>query len=118
MKYGKDDERIKPINFYLRQLMRKNSKIMLKYATQQKIIPGFNALNFRKNDLLVLVKWPMLLKRETPLIRFWEKAFDVLKPKKNARAIENLHHPGQLKTLLIYAFGKERGFTLEGAKTI
>ncbi len=52
----------------------------------------------------------------TSLIRFWEKEFDVLKPKKNAKGnrlftqkdIENLR--------LIYHLVKERGFTLQGAK--
>ena len=33
----------------------------------------------------------------TSLIRFWEKEFDVLKPKKTQRAIEN-SHPRTLKT--------------------
>ena len=52
----------------------------------------------------------------TSLIRFWEKEFDILQPKKNRKGnrlftnkdIENLH--------LIYHLVKERGFTLEGAK--
>jgi len=50
------------------------------------------------------------------LIRYWEKEFDILKPKKNKKGnrlftpkdIENLH--------LIYHLVKERGFTLDGAK--
>lgn len=50
------------------------------------------------------------------LIRFWEKEFDILKPKKNkkgnrmftAKDLENLK--------IIYHLVKERGFTLEGAK--
>jgi DNA-binding transcriptional MerR regulator len=52
----------------------------------------------------------------TSLIRFWEKEFDILQPKKNRKGnrlftnkdIENLH--------LIFHLVKERGFTLEGAK--
>ena len=52
----------------------------------------------------------------TSLIRFWEKEFSILKPKKNAKGnrlftqkdVDNLH--------IIYNFVKERGFTLEGAK--
>ena len=52
----------------------------------------------------------------TSLIRFWEKEFDVLKPKKNAKG--NRKFPSQdIKNLdLIYHLVKERGFTLEGAK--
>ena len=52
----------------------------------------------------------------TSLIRFWEKEFDIIKPKKNKKGnrlftkqdIDNFH--------LIFHLVKERGFTLEGAK--
>ena len=53
----------------------------------------------------------------TSLIRFWEKEFDVLKPKKNAKGNRKFT-PVDIKNLkLIYYLVKERGFTLEGAKT-
>lgn len=53
----------------------------------------------------------------TSLIRFWEKEFDALQPKKNAKGNRKFT-PGDIKTLeLIYHLVKERGFTLEGAKT-
>jgi len=52
----------------------------------------------------------------TSLIRFWEKEFDVLKPKKNAKGNRKFT-PEDIKNLkLIYYFVKERGFTLDGAK--
>lgn len=52
----------------------------------------------------------------TSLIRFWEKEFDVLKPKKNAKGNRKFT-PEDVKHLqLIYHLVKERGFTLEGAK--
>lgn len=52
----------------------------------------------------------------TSLIRFWEKEFDVLKPKKNAKGNRKFT-PQDIKNLqLIYHLVKERGFTLEGAK--
>ena len=52
----------------------------------------------------------------TSLIRFWEKEFDVLQPKKNAKGNRKFT-PQDIKNLqLIYHFVKERGFTLEGAK--
>jgi DNA-binding transcriptional MerR regulator len=52
----------------------------------------------------------------TSLIRFWEKEFDIIKPKKNKKGnrlftkkdIDNFH--------LIFHLVKEKGFTLEGAK--
>jgi DNA-binding transcriptional MerR regulator len=53
----------------------------------------------------------------TSLIRFWEKEFDVLQPKKNAKGNRKFT-PDDIKNLqLIYHLVKERGFTLEGAKT-
>ena len=52
----------------------------------------------------------------TSLIRFWEKEFDVLQPKKNAKGNRKFT-PEDIKNLeLIYHLVKERGFTLEGAK--
>ena len=56
-------------------------------------------------------------KVNTSLIRFWEKEFEVLQPKKNAKGNRKFT-PEDIKNLeLIYHLVKERGFTLEGAKT-
>lgn len=53
----------------------------------------------------------------TSLIRYWEKEFDILKPKKNAKGNRRFT-PKDIDYLqLIYHLVKERGFTLEGAKT-
>lgn len=57
-----------------------------------------------------------MLNVNTSLIRFWEKEFTSIKPKKNKKGnrlftqkdVNNLH--------LIYHLVKERGFTLEGAR--
>jgi DNA-binding transcriptional MerR regulator len=57
-----------------------------------------------------------MFKVNTSLIRFWEKEFDVIKPKKNKKGnrfftkddIDNFH--------LIYHLVKEKGMTLSGAK--
>lgn len=50
------------------------------------------------------------------LIRFWEKEFDEIQPKKNAKGNRKFT-PEDIKYLeLIYHLVKERGFTLEGAK--
>ncbi|WP_372746400.1 MerR family transcriptional regulator [Lutibacter sp.] len=52
----------------------------------------------------------------TSHIRFWEKEFDILKPKKNKKG-NRLFTQEDLKNLqLIYHLVKEKGFTLEGAK--
>ncbi len=52
----------------------------------------------------------------TSLIRFWEKEFDIIKPKRNKKGtrffttkdVDNFH--------IIYNLVKERGYTLHGAK--
>lgn len=52
------------------------------------------------------------------LIRFWEKEFDILKPKKNKKG-NRLFTPEDLQNLkLIYHLVKERGYTLDGARKI
>jgi DNA-binding transcriptional MerR regulator len=52
----------------------------------------------------------------TSLIRFWEKEFDILQPKKNAKGNRKFT-PNDIKNLeFIFHLVKERGFTLEGAK--
>ena len=57
-----------------------------------------------------------IFKVNTSLIRYWEKEFDVIKPKKNKKGnrlftqkdIDNFH--------MIYHLVKERGMTLKGAR--
>ncbi len=49
-------------------------------------------------------------------VRYWEKEFDILKPKKNKKG-NRLFTPKDIKNLqIIYHLLKERGFTIEGAK--
>ncbi|NLP58531.1 MerR family transcriptional regulator [Lutibacter sp. B1] len=53
----------------------------------------------------------------TSHIRFWEKEFDVLQPKKNKKG-NRLFTQEDIKNLkLIYHLVKEKGYTLEGAKS-
>ncbi len=50
------------------------------------------------------------------LIRFWEKEFEVLQPKKNKKG-NRLFTAADVENLrIIYHLVKERGFTLQGAK--
>jgi DNA-binding transcriptional MerR regulator len=52
----------------------------------------------------------------TSLIRFWEKEFDIIQPKKNKKG-NRLFTPRDVDNLqIIYHLVKERGFTLQGAK--
>ena len=50
------------------------------------------------------------------LIRFWEKEFDVLQPKKNSRGNRKFSKKDIEHLQTIYHLVKERGFTLEGAR--
>jgi DNA-binding transcriptional MerR regulator len=57
-----------------------------------------------------------LFKVNTSLIRFWEKEFEVLHPKKNKKG-NRLFTPEDLVNLkLIYHLVKDRGYTLDGAR--
>jgi len=50
------------------------------------------------------------------LIRFWEKEFEVIKPKKNAKGDRMFTQEDVKNFQLIFHLVKEKGFTLEGAK--
>jgi len=52
----------------------------------------------------------------TSLIRFWEKEFDIIQPKKNKKG-NRLFTPKDVDNFhIIFHLVKERGFTLQGAK--
>lgn len=50
------------------------------------------------------------------LIRFWEKEFDVISPKKNKKGNRYFTLEDIQNLKIIYHLVKERGYTLEGAK--
>lgn len=52
----------------------------------------------------------------TSLVRFWEKEFDILKPKKNAKGNRLFTQKDVDNLKVIFHLVKERGYTLEGAK--
>ena len=51
------------------------------------------------------------------LIRFWDKEFEILKPKKNAKGNRRFTANDIKNIKLIYNLVKEQGYTLGGAKT-
>ena len=53
---------------------------------------------------------------KTSLIRFWEKEFDVIKPKKNAKGNRLFTKQDIESFQLIFHLVKDRGYTLDGAK--
>jgi len=57
-----------------------------------------------------------IFKVNVSLIRFWEKEFDILKPKKNKKGNRLFTKKDVDNLTIIYHLVKERGFTLEGAK--
>ena len=50
------------------------------------------------------------------LVRYWEKEFDILKPKKNKKGNRMFTAKDLNNLKIIYHLVKERGYTLEGAK--
>lgn len=57
-----------------------------------------------------------MFKVNTSLIRFWEKEFDIIKPKKNKKGNRFFTHVDIENFHLIFHLVKERGMTLKGAK--
>jgi len=57
-----------------------------------------------------------MFKENTSLIRYWEKEFTILKPKKNKKG-DRFFRPEDIKNLkMIYHLLRERKYTIEGAK--
>jgi len=57
-----------------------------------------------------------LFKVNASLIRFWEKEFDFLKPRKTAKGNRTYTKKDIENIKLVYHLVKEKGFTLQGAK--
>ena len=57
-----------------------------------------------------------MYKVKVSLIRFWEKEFDILKPKKNKKGNRMFTKQDMENLDIIFHLVRERGFTLEGAK--
>ena len=54
----------------------------------------------------------------TSLIRFWESEFDIIKPKKNRKGNRQFTKDDIQNVKLIYHLVKEKGYTLQGAKSM
>ena len=59
-----------------------------------------------------------MLSVNTSLVRFWEKEFDILKPKKNKKGNRQFTKHDVKNCFLIYHLVKKRGYTLNGAKEV
>ena len=58
-----------------------------------------------------------MLDVNTSLIRYWEREFDLLSPKKNANGDRFFTKEDIETTRLIYHLVREKGYTLDGAKS-
>ena len=54
----------------------------------------------------------------TSLIRFWEREFSIIKPKKNRKGNRQFTQQDLKNVKLIYHLVKEKGYTLQGAKDL
>lgn len=57
-----------------------------------------------------------MLSVNTSLLRYWEKEFDILRPKKNAKGDRFFTKADIENIKLIHHLVKDKGYTLEGAK--
>ena len=58
-----------------------------------------------------------LLNVNTSLIRYWEKEFDIIKPRKNAKGDRSFTKEDIEKLKIIFHLVRDKGYTIEGAKT-
>lgn len=58
-----------------------------------------------------------MLNVNASLIRFWEKEFDIIKPSRSKRGDRLFTKDDLANFKIIFHLVKERGYTLEGAKT-
>jgi DNA-binding transcriptional MerR regulator len=92
----------------------------------RKSLKGYHAepdvVNVPEDDVLFQKQYypigdvAAMFKENTSLIRYWEKEFSILKPKKNKKG-DRFFRPEDIKNLkMIYHLLRERKYTIEGAK--
>tara|TARA_B100001287_G_C22171523_1_gene294893 strand:+ start:18 stop:362 length:345 start_codon:yes stop_codon:yes gene_type:complete len=79
-----------------------------------------NSINLDSNKLTKLYysigEVAKMFNVNASLIRFWEKEFDIIQPKKNKKGNRQFTKEDVKNYQLIYYLVKERGYTLKGAK--
>lgn len=58
-----------------------------------------------------------MIQLPTSTLRYWEREFDILKPKKNAKGDRLFTRTDVQNIKLIHHLVKEKGYTIEGAKS-
>lgn len=84
----------------------------------QEILNGVPADDILKEKLYYPISEVAgMFKVNISLIRFWEKEFDILKPRKNRKG-DRLFRPEDIKNLkIIYFLLREKKYTIKGAKS-
>ena len=109
------------------------SPVLEKVLIASRVIDVLLKHNFKRFALLILsMAWKekeieklyytigevaLMLDVNTSLLRYWEKEFDVLKPKKNTKGDRFFTKDDIEKIKLIYHLVREKGYTLDGAKS-
>jgi len=94
-----------------------------KRQVKQKVNHDYNNITIPEDDVLFSKQYyPIsevanMLNVNISLLRFWEKEFDIIKPRKNRKG-DRLFRPEDVKNLkLIYFLLKEKKYTIEGANS-
>ena len=80
----KDGKKYNPINFYYGDLSPDEFDALLKLAQSRKPIPRLMHVNLPEKLYYTIGEVSKAFNVNSSLIRFWEKEFEILKPKKNS----------------------------------
>lgn len=112
------DRSIHPLYFFLCAILVEPCRVSPKQGA--KLVNPHSTVPYKEKEITKLYysisEVAKMFDVNASLIRFWEKEFDIIKPKKNKKGnrlftqkdIDNFH--------VIFHLVKERGFTLDGAK--
>lgn len=99
------------------------SAVKSKKQPRQKSKHDYNTISIPEDDILFSKQYypisevAKMLNVNISLLRFWEKEFDIVKPRKNRKG-DRLFRPEDVKNLkLIYFLLKEKKYTIEGANS-
>ena len=99
------------------------AEIKSKQHPKQKSKHDYNNISIPEDDILFSKQYypisevAKMLNVNISLLRFWEKEFDIIKPRKNRKG-DRLFRPEDVKNLkLIYFLLKEKKYTIEGANS-
>lgn len=84
------------------------------------LLPPFETVPYKEKEIEKLYysigEVAEMFNVSASLLRYWEKEFDILKPKKNKKGNRFFTRKDIENLKVIHLLVKQRGFTLEGAK--